>query len=118
MKRKLKKLEEVLSEASFHSIENDDSVEEVEAMAGSQLSGPGQTFRNLYWSRLVSLQLWQMGDYERWPMEDDLDEEQLAQASIEVDEEAAWEPFFDPEAFNQKHKPLGLKEYALDQDEL
>ena len=51
-----------------------------------------QDFKNLYWTRMISLQTWDPEGFKRWPMKEDIKEamENLADFDAYADEE--WKP--------------------------
>ena len=75
-------------------------------------------FRNLYWSRVVSLQRYSQEQEKRWALEDDIKEMQENLRPEEGAEENEWEPVFDPTAFERKHQPLKLEDYRLGEEAL
>ena len=84
----------------------------------SQLDDLTEKFKNLYWSRLISLQDFRVGEHERWPMVLDIKENSEAMAALENEEESYWELQFDPRAFCEKHGELKLADYQLSEDQL
>jgi len=52
----------------------------------------------------------------KWALGPDIVEECTAVAALE--EQDAWSPLFEPNSFNEEHKPLLLADYLLSEEEL
>ena len=57
-------------------------------------------YKNLFWSGVVSAQLWQTGQGEKRPIGLDLKAEKDLYEDLEVEEEAGYKILFDPRDFN------------------
>ena len=68
-------------------------------------------YKNLYWSRLVSLQQYQPGEHNRWPMAPDVEEEQEAFKLIEEEEVPEHHFTFDPQAFCDENSNLKIVDF-------
>lgn len=77
-----------------------------------------QSFRNLYWSGIVSIQTWNPGEAERSLIGPALKVEKELYDDLEVDADDGWELLFNPIEFNNEHKPLLLENYKLSKEEL
>jgi hypothetical protein len=75
-----------------------------------------QSFKNLYWSSVISLQRWQLGEVRRRPIGPDVKEETDLYADLEVDDQDGWVMHFNPIEFNNLHKPLKFEQYRLTQE--
>ena len=80
-------------------------------------------FKHLYWTRLITIpeeavdadQIVETVD-RKHALGPDVVEECAAVALIE--EPAEWKPLFEPNDFNEEHKPLTLEGYKLSEEEL
>ena len=110
---------------SNYSASSQHSQEEQEALEFDQISGgmseeekPVKSRKHLYWTGVVSAQLWQPGQLERLPIQSSIDQEKELYDDLEIDDQDGWELLFDPVEFNEKHKPLQLENYKLMKDDL
>ena len=71
------------------AVQNSDEDEEIE-------NDPNKWFKNLYWSRIVSLQEDMPDQYERYPMADDILESSETINALELQNEAEYEFIFEP----------------------
>ena len=102
---------------SQHSLSSNgsDQLELLEEYIGEfvQAQAPQQSFRNLYWSGVVSLQLPLPGGNERRPIGPDVLREKELYEDLEEDHNEGWQLLFDPQDFNDRHKPLSMAKFAL-----
>jgi hypothetical protein len=71
------------------------------------------TYKNLYWTGVVSIQSWQEGVVERRLIEPDVKEEVALYEDLEFDVAEGFQFHFNPIDFNNQHKPLLFKHYEL-----
>ena len=77
-----------------------------------------EDYRNLYWTRLMNIQDYEVDQDRKYPLGPDIVEECRAVAEapqVNLDE---WSPLFDPEDFNKEHGPLLIEDFRLPQDDL
>ena len=71
-------------------------------------------FKNLKWSRVVSLEGWEDNSTQAWDMGPDIVAELEAMEDISPSQLAKLEPAFDPLAFQQLHSEWDLHTFELD----
>ena len=59
-------------------------------------------FKNLYWSRLVSLQNFRAEEHERHLMLPDIKEDMQLLAEMQAAEDDGWRLYFEPKAFKRR----------------
>ena len=75
-------------------------------------------YKNLYWTRLMSIGDFEVEQARKWQLGPDLIEECQAVVDMEAVDPDEWEPLFDPHKFNVDHGPLKLEQYRLPQEDL
>ena len=75
-------------------------------------------YRHLYWSRLVTVQGFEIDLMRMWPLGPDIVEECQSLAAIERDDKEGWAPLFEPTDYNEVHGPLTIEDHQLSKEEL
>ena len=75
-------------------------------------------YKNLYWTRLMSIGDFEVDQARKWQLGPDLIEECQAVVDMEAVDPDEWEPLFDPHKFNVDNGPLELEQYRLPQEDL
>ena len=94
----------------YQAIDDDDRqsrAEEIESL-----------FRNLYWTRLISLQQEIDENYERWPLIPDINESLVILQDNEPDSDQGHHILFDPAEFMRNNPVPIRREFELDGDTL
>ena len=107
-----------LSMSSYGS-QHDDvfELELAENKLGGQVDKQA-TYKNLYWTGVVSIQSWQEGVVERRLIEPDVKEEVALYEDLEFDVAEGFQFHFNPIDFNNQHKPLLFKHFELSMEQL
>ena len=77
-----------------------------------------EELRHLYWTRLMVIENYEPEHDRKWPLGQDVVEECRAVDRRHPGNEETWAPFFDPEDFNKRHRPLLIENYKLPSDDL
>ena len=72
MDKKNKRAQSIYSRSSANSQGYEDQVDLLDETEAKATGPERQDFKNKYWSRIISLQRWVMGENERYPMAADL----------------------------------------------
>ena len=75
-------------------------------------------YKHLFWSRIITVDGFEVDLMQMWPLGPDIIEECKAVAGIQPDDIESWVPLFEPADFNDAHGPLKLEDYQLSQEEL
>ena len=70
-------------------------------------------FKNLYWSRMISLQEDVPDQFERYPMVEDIEESSETIKALEYEGEEEYEFIFEPSWFVETHGELKLIVYKM-----
>jgi len=74
-------------------------------------------YKNLYWTRVISMEGFRDGEQERHELGPDVAAEMEEMHLLDGDELPEWTPLFDPQRFQQEHPQLLLQDWQLSQDE-
>ena len=77
-----------------------------------------ETYRNLYWTRLISIQRGLEQSFQRWPLAEDILECLQEIDGLEQSEGDSPEPIFDPAEFQQRDPEPSKQAYTLGDDVL
>ena len=111
----------VQAEDDADSQEHNDDSDHIEEVDDAVVFDEEQlllNYKNLYWSRLMSIDEYETGLARKWPLGKDIIEELHDVAELAEVDLANWTPLFDPEKFNEVHGPLLLSNYMLSKAEL
>ena len=75
-------------------------------------------FKNLYWTRVISMDNFLPKQQQRYEMGPDVALEVDNMYRLDIDRLPAWIPHFDPVAFQQQHKDIKLTDWKLEEPEL
>ena len=75
-------------------------------------------YKNLFWTRLMTIQDYESGISRKYKLGPDIIEECQAVASLSEADQQGWSPLFEPVEFNDEHGPLTIENYRLSQDQL
>ena len=72
-----------------------------------------EEYRNLCWTRVVSVQNFSADQDRKWPLGPDIVEECQAVAALPPVDPDGWVPLFEPTEFTRAHQPLLVEDYRL-----
>ena len=75
-------------------------------------------FKNLYWTRLMTIDGFEAGLDRKIPIGPDLVEECQTVMDLPPVDPDVWAPTFDPTDFNEKNRPLYIDDYKMSEPEL
>jgi len=109
-----------------HDQEEDDQVldeeEEADRATEEQLQELREQteaiYKNLYWTRVISLQQYRSDEKRSWPVAPDLAEEYDVLFTIAEDELPELQPYFDPAAFMELNPQPRVAAWKLDEERL
>ena len=75
-------------------------------------------YNNLYWTRLIPVEDFHEGEDHKIPLGPDIVEECQAVQNMEEVNDDEWAPLYEPNDFNEVHKPLQVEQYKLPEEDL
>ena len=77
-----------------------------------------EDYRNLYWTRLMTIEDYEPDLDRKYPLGPDVVEECRAVTDLDPVNVENWSPLFEPEEFNREHGPLLIENFRLPPDDL
>ena len=62
---------------------------------------------------MINIESFERGEQQRWPIGPDIVEECEEVQALQIDENQAWTPLFEPERYNKDHGPLQVDDFRL-----
>ena len=70
-------------------------------------------YKNLFWTRVITIESFEQGEQQRWPIGPDIVEECEEVQALQPADDQAWAPLFEPERYNKDHGPLQVENFKL-----